>query len=146
MDFLNRLYYCIRCFISFILLLEHTSSSTFTKPHTAFFSRLHPLLSFLPFLQLLFSLSIVTIATLCPSVSFALCIFYSVMPDSTAKYNSTTWPLHEIRKKQGHGTVAVIVFCILKPKLMKKTGAKNNEAKVEERKERNTKGRGQWQG
>jgi hypothetical protein len=68
------------------------------------------------------------------------------MPDSKAKYNSTAWPLHEIRKEKGHGTVVVvIVFCILKPKLMKKTGAKNSEAKSRI-KEITTKGRGQGQG
>lgn len=114
-DFLNGFYYCITHFIRSYFFL---SMAQCLQNHAQLFSLVETL--FCPsstpspssfFFQLL-SLSIVTLAALCPSVSFALCIFYRVMPDSKAKYNSTTWPLHEIMKKRkkGHGTVAVIFF------------------------------------
>lgn len=135
----------MECIIALHALFVHPSSSA--KPNIyktthSYFSLLHSLLSSTQLLSLY--------RDTCHSLSARLIRSLYHLPryarlQSEIQQHGLAVYMKRGRKKQGHGTVAVIVFCILKPKLMKKTGVRNSEAKVESKK-KSTKERVQGQG
>lgn len=130
----NCLYYCINALIHSVFFLERNPK--FTKSHTNVVSHSYPLSSLLLFFFHPLSFYCDTRHFL--SVSFTLLSFAVIC--QTPKRNTTARLGRYM--KNSHGTVAVIVFYILKPKLMKKKRTKNNEAEKKKHKGKKGKGKG----